>query len=244
MTDIALSPRASGSTWCVSPAMDALYAHAAEAGNHQLLHRIRSGVAHAEEVSAWAQSRLYLAEYLARKETLVLTNAVDRETRRLWTSRLQVIDGHGDFYGPSKQGLIESWRRLLAHLCSSTTQLSTELAAAIARLLEAHLLCVHEATWIETLGMAVVDDWVVRNDGTTTLMLAGVGTIPGTHHMDWALQSKTDIAQNTLKALSVQLAQPAESELASRVLQSIERRVGLEQAILDAAQASSAHGQC
>lgn len=236
MTEIAPTPLASGSSWIASPVMDALCARAAEAGNHPLLHRIRSGVAHANEVSAWARSRVYLTEYLARKEILVLAKAVDRDTRRLWTLRLLAIDGCGDFYGPSKQGLIESWRRLSAQLHGPSDPITADLMSALEPLLERQLSHVQSATWMESVGMSIVDDWVVRNDAAMALMLAGAGTIPGTHQSAWVLQSRTDIAQNTWAALSKQLGQPAEHGLTERLLQSVEQCVAFEHAILDSVQ--------
>lgn len=236
MTEIAPTPLASGSSWIASPVMDALCAHVAEAGNHPLLHRIRSGVAHAHEVSAWARSRVYLAEFLARKEIFVLAKAVDRDTRRLWTFRLLAIDGCGDFYGPSKQGLIESWRRLSAQLDSLSDSLAADPVSALEPLLAEQLLHVQSATWMESVGMSIVDDWVVRNDAEMALMLSGAGTIPGTHHSAWALQSRADITQNAWEALSKQLGQPEENGLTERLLQSVERRVAFEHAILDSVQ--------
>lgn len=240
MTEIAPTPLASGSSWMASPVMDALCAHAAEAGNHPLLHRIRSGVAHANEISAWARSRVYLTEYLARKEILVLAKARDRDTRRLWTLRLLAIDGCGDFYGPSKQGLIESWRRVSAQLDGPSDLLVADPMSALEPLLAEQLLHVQSATWMESVCMSIVDDWVVRNDAEIALMLSGAGTIPGTHHSAWALQSKTDIAQNTWAALSMQLVQPAEGRPAEPLLQVVERRVAFEHAVLDAVQSSTA----
>lgn len=236
MTEIAPTPLPSESSWVASPVMDALCAQAAQAGNHPLLHRIRSGVAHANEVSAWARSRVYLTEYLARKEILVLAKAVDRDTRRLWTLRLLAIDGCGDFYGPSKQGLIESWRRVSAQLDGPSDPLVADPMSALEPLLERQLSHVQSATWMESVGMSLVDDWVVRNDAAMGLMLAGAGTIPGTHHSAWALQIKTDLAQNTWEALSTQLGQPAEHGLTERLAQSVERRVAFEHAILDSVQ--------
>jgi hypothetical protein len=225
------------SPWVPPPATQALCARAAVAGDHPLLHRIRSGTAQAEEISAWVQSRVCLAEYLARKEILVMSQAVDREARRRWTLRLLAIDGHGDFYGPSKQGLIESWRRLMAQVCGPTTAPSAPLAATLERLFEPQLVRVKTASWIDSLGSTLVDDWVVRNDGTTARMLGSANSGAGS---DWALQHNAELAQHTVQALLAQLGPSADDGPATQALASIDHRVALEHAVLHAVQAFAA----
>lgn len=235
--DLALPPSVSASPWTPATAMQTLCTRAAAAGDHPLLHRIRSGAAHAEDISAWVQSRVCLAEYLAKKEILVLAQAPDRDARRLWTRRLLAIDGHGDFYGPAKQGLLESWRRLMTQVCGPTRLPSAALIATLERLFDSQLVRVQNARWIDSLGSTLVDDWVVRNDGAMALMLGSAHALAGG---GWALQHNAELAQHTVLTLSTQLGRPAGDLLATQALASIDQRVALEHAVLTAAQAFAA----
>jgi hypothetical protein len=235
VTDLA-SSWVSASPWVALPDTQSLLSRAAVAGNHPLLHRIRSGTAHAADVAAWVQSRVRMAEYQAMKETLVLAKLSDRDARRRWTLRLLAIDGHGDFYGPSKQGLLESWRRLREQVCGPNRRASGALSVALDRLFDTHLINVHNASLIESLGSTLVDDWVARNDGAMALMLASASAYAGN---GWALQHNAGLAQHTLQEISVQLGTPADDGLAAEALVSIDQRVALEHAVLDAVQASA-----
>lgn len=234
MTDLASSPWVSASPWVALPATQTLLSRAALAGHHPLLHRIRSGAAHADDIAAWVQSRVYLAEYQARKDILVLAKLSDRDARRRWTLRLLAIDGHGDFYGPSKQGLLESWRRCREQVCGLPRPSSEALAAALDHLFDTQLVRVQNASWIESLGSTLVDDGVARNDGAMALMLTGASGLAGN---TWALQHNAGLAQHTLQEISVQIGRSADDGLAAEALASIDQRVALEHAVLDAVQA-------
>jgi hypothetical protein len=234
VTDLASSPWVSASPWVAPPATQTLLSRAAVAGDHPLLHRIRSGAAHADDIAAWVQSRVCLAEYQARKDILVLAKLSDRDVRRRWTLRLLAIDGHGDFYGPSKQGLLEFWRRLSEQVCGPPSPFSAVLTAALDRLFDAQLVRVQNASWVESLGSTLVDDGVARNDGAMALMLTGASGYAGN---SWALQHNAGLAQHTLQEISVQLGLSADDGLTAEALASIDQRVALEHAVLDAVQA-------
>ena len=243
MTDLASSPWVSASPWVALPATQALFARAALAGDHPLLHRIRSGASHADDIVAWVQSRVCLVEYQARKDILILAKLSDRDARRRWTLRLLAIDGHGDFYGPSKQGLLESWRRLMEQVCVPSRPPSAALTATLGRLFDTQLVRVQNASWIESLGSTLVDDWVARNDGATALMLASASASASASAYagsGWALQHNSGLAQHTLQALSAQLGPSADDGLTAEALASIDQRVALEHAVLDAVQAFAA----
>jgi hypothetical protein len=234
VTDLASSSWVSASPWAALPAAQTLLSRAAVAGDHPLLHRIRSGAAHADDITAWVQSRVRLAEYQARKDILVLAKLSDQEARRRWTLRLLAIDGHGDFYGPSKQGLLESWRLLMEQVCGLTRPSFGVLAAALDHLFDTQLVRVQNASWIESLGSTLVDDGVARNDADMALMLTVSGAYAG---KGWALQHSAGLAQHTLQEISVQLGQSADGGMAAEALASIDQRVALEHAVLDAVQA-------
>lgn len=231
MTDLASSPWVSASPWVALPATQTLLSRAALAGDHPLLHRIRSGAAHADDIAAWLQSRVCLAEYHARKDILVLAKLTDRDARRRWTLRLLAIDGHGDFYGPSKQGLLESWRRLREQVCGPPRPSSEELTATLDHLFETQLVRVQNASWIESLGSTLVDDGVVRSDGAMALKLTCASGFAGN---SWALQHNAGLAQHTLQEISIQLGRSADDGLTTEALVSIDQRVALEHAVLDA----------
>lgn len=234
MTDLASPTWVSASPWVALHATQTLLSRAALAGNHPLLHRIRSGAAHADDIAAWVQSRECLAEYQARKDILVLAKLSDRDARRRWTLRLLAIDGHGDFYGQSKQGLLESWRRLREQVCGPLQPSSEALTAALDHLFDTQLVRVQNASWIESLGSTLVDDWVARNDGAIALMLTSASGYAG---HSWALQHNAGLAQHTLQEISVQLGLSEDGGLAAEALASIDQRVALENAVLDAVQA-------
>jgi hypothetical protein len=107
---------------------------------------------------------------------------------------------------------------------------------ALDRLFDTHLINVHNASLIESLGSTLVDDWVARNDGAMALMLASASAYAGN---GWALKHNAGLAQHTLQEISVQLGTPADDGLAAEALVSIDQRVALEHAVLDAVQASA-----
>jgi hypothetical protein len=220
-----------------TPTLEMFHEYVTVAGDHPLLRRIRSGESRPDEVLAWLQTRCCLAEYLAKKEVLVLAKTGDREARRLWVPRLLAIDGHGDFYGPSKHGLIEGWRRLLAQAdsgCEPSPSFA-ELISSLHRLFEQHLLLVREATWIEALGASMVDDWIVQNDCMTAGMLPGALESKGLFRCGGKPESNTELAANTMAALDTQLARFGDGWPAEQALKSINTRVELEHAILTVA---------
>jgi hypothetical protein len=239
VTDLASSPWISASPWMALPATQTLLSRAAVAGDHTLLHRIRSGAAHADDIAEWVQSRVYLAEYQARKDILVLSKLSDRDARRRWTLRLLAIDGHGDFYGPSKQGLLESWRRLREQVCSPTRPSSGALTAALDHLFDTQLVRVQNASWIESLGSTLVDDWVARNDCEIVGVLPAEKTLPVSSRRDFQLFNNHLLSANTLVALETQLGVAMDQGLLKQVLKSIEVRVRLEHAILEATHQST-----
>lgn len=239
MPEIALPPPAGELFELRSLFVTRLCARAMVAGDHPLLQRITSGASHAEEISAWAQSRWCLAEYLAKKEILVLAKAGDREARRLWTTRLLAIDGHGDFYGPCKQGLIEAWRRLVTQLQPSeflASQSSLELTTTLERLFDEHLRFMASASWIESLGASIVDDWVVRHDWMAAVMLSASGTLAAISHGNWNPFKHEESSLNTMLALGTQFGPCEDRDFSGQICRSLEKRVELEHAILTAVQ--------
>jgi hypothetical protein len=220
-------------------ATQSLLLRAALAGDHPLLHGIRSGTANANEIAAWVQSRVRLAEYHAMKEILVLAKLSDREARRRWTLRLLAIDGHGDFYGPSKQGLLESWRRLGVLVCGPTSlPPPAAFNAALDHLLHTQLCRLQNASWTESLGFTLVDDWVARNDCVLVGVLQAEKRLTVSSCREFQLVNH-QLTANTLVALEAQLGVAEDQELLKQVLKSIEVRVQLEHAILEATQQST-----
>ena len=186
---------------------------------------------------------MLLSECLAKKEILVLAKVGDSEARRLWTSRLLAIDGHGDFYGPSKQGLIGSWRRLGVQLQPDgpAAQSSADLITTLDRHFDRHLRFIQSAAWVESLGASLVDDWVVRNDWMTAAMLPGANTPAGLFRGGWRPAINTELSVNTLSVLATQLGPTVAGELDGQTLKSIDSRVELEHTILNAVRAFASH---
>jgi len=239
VTDPASSPWVSASPWVARPTTQTLLSRAAVAGDHPLLHRIRSGAAHADDIAAWVQSRVRLSEYQARKEILVMAKLPDRDVRRRWTLRLLAIDGHGDFYGSFKQGLLESWRRLREQVCGPTRPSSVALTAALDHLFDTQLAREQNASWIESLGSALVDDWVARNDCELVGVLLAETTLPLSSRRDFQLFNNHQLSANTLVALETHLGVAVDHGVLKQVLKSIEVRVRLEHAILEATHQST-----
>lgn len=209
-----------------------------------MLSRIRSGSANAEEIFAWVQSRYSLADYLAKKEILVLSKAADREARRRWMLRVLAIDGYGDYYGPSKQGLIEAWRWLCLELrpAGLASPQSAELIGALEKLFNAHLRSIQDATWIEILGASVVDDWVVLNDWTMAGRLSVTNASTFFCRNGCRPLSAREFSVNTLEALDTKLSLSDDTGLA-QALQFIEARIELELNTLNLVQAYALDGQ-
>lgn len=237
MLEIALPPPV-GEAPCPSPTMEKLCARATAAGDHPLLRRLRSGSASGEEVLAWLQCRWCLADHLAKKEVLVLAKAKDREGRRLWVQRVLALDGYGDFYGLSKQGLIEYWKGLSA-LVSSVSKvppLSVELVALLEPHLERHLLQVQDANWIDSLGISLVDDWVVHNDLMTANLLSVAGESIGRFRSGGKPVINTASSNSTIVALDSALSVLNDHRGLEQTLDTVDARIELEHTILTTAQ--------
>lgn len=233
VTDTVFSPVITGVPWEPPADLKDWYPRGRQAFEHPLLQRIAGGLAHDREVRGWVRSRVCLAEYLARKEVLVLAQVSDRDTRRRWTPRLLAIDGHGDFYGPAKQGLAESWRCLASRLGSVPEPGEQALESTLAALFDASLEGVRHSSWAASLGAALVDDAVIRHDGVMARRLAEAA---GQGGLGWALQCHGALERNTLAAVSAWLAGD-DAGRAAPLLQAVERRVALEHAVLSAVQA-------
>lgn len=212
-----------------------------DAGNHVLLRRLRSGAASTEEVSAWLICRCCLAEHLAKKEVLVLAKAGDREGRRLWVQRVLALDGHGDFYGTSKHGLIETWKRLRALRHDERMPLlpSADLMAHLEPMFEQHLKQVRDASWMESLGMTLVDDWVVQNDLMTAGLLPSTGDPMRPFGEGVKSVVNPALPANTIMVLDAALANATDHNCLEHALTAVDARVEFEHAILAATQAAA-----
>lgn len=236
MSDLVTSPCVSASQSVALPTTERLLSRAAAAQVHPLLHGMRCGTARTDQVAAWIQSRVHLAEYQARKDILSLAKLPDRDARRRWTPRLLAIDGHGDFYGPSRQGLLESWRRVRQQVCGPERPLSGALTAVLDQLIDMQLVRLQDASWIDSLASTLVDDLLARHDAAMALML----TSKAAHAANgWALQHNAGLEQHTPEEIAEQLGSSADDDLTMRALASIDQRVAMEHAILDAVQASA-----
>lgn len=238
MLEIALPPPVGVVPGYPSPTMEKLCARATAAGDHPLLRRLRSGSASSEEVLAWLQCRWCLAEHLVKKEVLVLAKAKDREDRRLWVQRVLALDGYGDFYGLSKQGQIESWKRYctFAPSISRTPPFSAELIARLEPHFERHLLQVHEANWIGSLCMSVVDDWVVQNDVMTANLLSVAVPTSGPFFSGGQSAISAALSANTIVALDSALSVFDDRSGPEQALKQVDARIDLEHTILTISQ--------
>lgn len=246
MPEIVLLPPVGEVNEYASPTMEKCCARATVAGDHPLLRRIRSGSASGEEVLAWLQCRWCLAEHLAKKEVLVLAKAKDREGRRLWVQRVLAHDGYGDFYGSSKQGLIEYWKGLCA-LVPSISKVPPLSAGLIARLephFERHLLQVQDANWAGSLCISLVDDWVVQNDLLTASMLSVAGESMGFFRNVGKPAISTASSASTIMALDSALSVLNDQSCLEQALNQVDARIELEHTILTAAQAFAFERAC
>ena len=246
MPEIALPPPVGEVRGYASPTMERLCARATAAGDHPLLRRLRSGSASSEEVLAWLQCRWCLAEHLAKKEVLVLAKAKDREGRRLWVQRVLVLDGYGDFYGSSKQGLIEYWKGLCALVpsISQVPPLSAELIACLEPHLERHLLQVQEANWTDSLCISLVDDWVVQNDLVTANLLSVAGESMGRFRSGGKPAISAASWATTIIALDPELSVLNDHSGLEQALDLVETRIELEHTLLAAAQKFALERAC
>jgi hypothetical protein len=236
--EIALPPPVGEVRGEPSPTMDKLCARATVAGDHPLLRHLRSGSASGEEVLAWLQCRWCLADHLAKKEVLVLAKAKDREGRRLWVQRVLALDGYGDFYGSSKQGLIEHWKGLCA-LVPSINKVPPPSAELIARLkphFERHLRQVQDASWIDSLCISLVDDWVVQNDLVTANLLSVAGASMGCFRSGRKPTISAAWSASTIAALDSALSALNGQSGLEPALVLVDARIELEHTILTAAQ--------
>lgn len=241
MNELSMLSSHDGAHAAPDSATSQLLERAADAGDHPLLRRLRTGTARSEEVLAWLQCRYCLAEHLAKKEVLVLAKAKDREGRRLWVQRVLALDGYGDFYGPTKHGLIETWKKLFALVptTSNTSLLSAELSAHLELLFGQHLLQIRDADWIESLGISVVDDWVVQNDLMTANLLSVAGQSMGSFRSSGKPAICTALSATTFGALDSELANFNDQRFWEQALKAVDARVEFEHAILTAAQKHS-----
>lgn len=246
MSEIALPPPVGEVRGDASPTMDKLFARATDAGDHPLLRRLRSGSASREEVLAWLQCRWCLAEHLAKKEVLVLAKAKDREGRRLWVQRVLALDGYGDFYGSSKQGLIEYWKGLCALVpsISKVPPLSVELIARLEPHFERHLLPIQAANWIDSLCISLVDDWVVQNDLMTASLLSVAGESIGRFRSGAKPAISTSPSASTIMALDSALSILNDHSGLEQALDLIDARIELEHTILTATQKFALERAC
>ena len=246
MPEIALPPPVGEVPGYPSPTMEKLCARATAAGDHPLLRRLRSGSASSEEVLAWLQCRWCLAEHLAKKEVLVLAKAKDREGRRLWVQRVLALDGYGDFYGSSKQGLIEYWKGLctLVPSISKVPPLSVELIARLDPHFERHLLQVQAANWIDSLCISLVDDWVVQNDLMTASLLSVAGESMGRFRSGGKPAISAASWATTIIALDPELSVLNDHSGLEQALDLVETRIELEHTLLAAAQKFALERAC
>ena len=246
MNELSMLSSHDGAHAAPDSATSQLLERATDAGDHPLLRRLRTGTASSEEVLAWLQCRYCLAEHLAKKEVLVLAKAKDREGRRLWVQRVLALDGYGDFYGSSKQGLIEYWKGLCALVpsISQVPPLSAELIARLEPHLERHLLQVQEANWTDSLCISLVDDWVVQNDLVTANLLSVAvesmgrfrsGGKPAISAASWA---------TTIIALDPELSVLNDHSGLEQALDLVETRIELEHTLLAAAQKFALERAC
>lgn len=246
MPEIALPPPVGEVRGYASPTMEKLFTRATDAGDHPLLRRLRSGSASGEEVLAWLQCRWCLAEHLAKKEVLVLAKVKDREGRRLWVQRVLALDGYGDFYGSSKQGLIEYWKGLCAFVpsISKVPPLSAGLIARLEPHFERHLLQVQAANWIESLCISLVDDWVVQNDLMTASPLSVAGESIGRFRSGATPAISTSPSASTIMALDSAFSLLNDHSGLEQALDMVDARIELEHTLLTAAQKFALERAC
>jgi pyrroloquinoline-quinone synthase len=72
---------------------------------------MNSGGCSPAQIRGWVTNRFYYPWIIPIKDAAILSNCEDRETRRLWISRILDHDGHDDYQG-SAAGGIEAWTRL------------------------------------------------------------------------------------------------------------------------------------
>jgi pyrroloquinoline-quinone synthase len=72
---------------------------------------MNSGGCSPAQIRGWVTNRFYYQWIIPIKDAAILSNCEDRETRRLWISRILDHDGHDDYQG-SAAGGIEAWTRL------------------------------------------------------------------------------------------------------------------------------------
>lgn len=79
--------------------------------HHPFNVRLNSGGCSPAQIRGWVANRFYYQWIIPQKDAAILSNCDDRETRRLWVTRILDHDGHGDYEGNAAGGM-EAWTQL------------------------------------------------------------------------------------------------------------------------------------